>query len=135
MIDPKLFTDYAGALTATVLCALGISALLVLTKRHHGHLTMDSAIGVQKFHTHPTPRVGGLAIYLGVVMAWAVAAEAGVRQILGVILVAGLPALLCGLLEDVTKRVGVLPRLLATMASGILAWQLSGMALTRVDVP
>ena len=57
------------------------------------------------------------------------------RQILGVILLAGLPALLCGLLEDVTKRVGVLPRLLATMASGVLAWLLCGVALTRLDVP
>lgn len=135
MIDPKLFTDYAGALMATALCALGISLLLVLTKRHHGHLTMDSVIGVQKFHTHPTPRVGGLAIYLGLVTGWVLIGNQTVRQIVGVILLAGLPALLCGLLEDVTKRVGVLPRLLATMASGILAWLLCGVALTRVDVP
>lgn len=135
MIDLKLFTDYAGVLTVTVLCALAISLLLVFTKRLHGHLTMDSATGVQKFHTHPTPRVGGVGIYLGLVMAWALVANPAVRQILGVILLAGLPALLCGLLEDVTKRVGVLPRLLATMASGILAWMLCGVALTRVDVP
>lgn len=54
---------------------------------------------------------------------------------LGVVLVAGLPAWLFGLAEDVTKRVGVLPRLLATMCSGALACYLSGTALTRLDMP
>ena len=36
--------------------------------------------------------------------------------------------------EDVTRRVGVMQRLLATMASGVLAWWLTDYAITRVDV-
>lgn len=47
---------------------------------------------------------------------------------------AGLPAFLFGVAEDITKRVGVLHRLLATMASGLLAWWITGYSLTRVDV-
>jgi UDP-N-acetylmuramyl pentapeptide phosphotransferase/UDP-N-acetylglucosamine-1-phosphate transferase/glycosyltransferase involved in cell wall biosynthesis len=108
---------------------------LVLTKKSHGHLTMDSAFGVQKVHVHPTPRVGGIGIYLGLLVAWIVIPDKNVKDIMGVILLAGVPALACGLLEDVTKRVGVMPRLLATMASGLLAWMLTGIALNRVDVP
>lgn len=135
MIDPELLSAHTASLLAAVLGALAISLLLVLTKHHHGHLTMDSDLGVQKFHVHPTPRVGGVGIYLGLVLAWTLAAESGTRQMLGVILLAGIPALLCGLLEDVTKRVGVKPRLLATMASGILAWMITGTALTRVNIP
>jgi UDP-N-acetylmuramyl pentapeptide phosphotransferase/UDP-N-acetylglucosamine-1-phosphate transferase len=49
-------------------------------------------------------------------------------------LIAGLPAFLFGLAEDITKRVGVLARLLATMASGLLAWWLTDYSLSRVDV-
>jgi UDP-N-acetylmuramyl pentapeptide phosphotransferase/UDP-N-acetylglucosamine-1-phosphate transferase len=49
-------------------------------------------------------------------------------------LVAGLPAFAFGLAEDFTKRISVTQRLLATMASGVLAWWLTGYSLTRVDV-
>jgi UDP-N-acetylmuramyl pentapeptide phosphotransferase/UDP-N-acetylglucosamine-1-phosphate transferase len=45
-----------------------------------------------------------------------------------------MPAFLFGLAEDVTKRVGVLARLLATMFSGLLAWWLTDYSLSRVDV-
>jgi UDP-N-acetylmuramyl pentapeptide phosphotransferase/UDP-N-acetylglucosamine-1-phosphate transferase len=117
------------------LAALATCLLVVLTKDHHGHLTMDSGIGVQKFHVDPTPRVGGIGIYLGVWIAWFLARDKGVKDILNVILLAGFPALACGLLEDVTKVVGVLPRLLATMAASVLAWLMTGIALNRIDVP
>ena len=46
----------------------------------------------------------------------------------------GSPAFAFGLAEDLTKRVGVLARLLATMASGVLAWAITGYALTSVNV-
>lgn len=134
MLDTPIFTANSAPILATLLCALAISVVLVVTKDHHGHLTMDSAIGVQKFHVHPTPRVGGVGIYLGLLSGWIVVPNPAVKNILGVVLVAGIPALACGLLEDVTKRVGVLPRLLATMGSGVLAWLLTGIALNRLDV-
>jgi UDP-N-acetylmuramyl pentapeptide phosphotransferase/UDP-N-acetylglucosamine-1-phosphate transferase len=47
---------------------------------------------------------------------------------------AGMPAFIFGVAEDITKRVGVIPRLLATMASGLLAWAFTGYAITHVDV-
>jgi UDP-N-acetylmuramyl pentapeptide phosphotransferase/UDP-N-acetylglucosamine-1-phosphate transferase len=134
MFDLPVLSGQAVPVMAAVLCTLGVSVLLVLTKQHHGHLTMDSAIGVQKAHSHPTPRVGGIGIYLGLLMAWFLVSDPGVQDILGTILLAGIPALVCGLLEDVTKAVGVRTRLLATMASGVLAWLLTGIALNRLDV-
>lgn len=117
-----------GLSTSFALCLL-----LVLTKRWHGKLTLDSTAGVQKFHTAPTPRVGGIPIALGLVVAWS-QASAEVKELLGPLLIAGLPAFIFGTAEDLTKRVGVRERLLATMASGVLAWWLTGISLTRVDV-
>ena len=113
--------------------------LLVLTKSWHGSFSIDSTDGIQKFHTQPTPRIGGIAIAVGVLVGFAASshdpAAAEKRAILSAILLAGMPAFIFGLLEDLTKRVSVRARLLATMASGMLGWGITGVALTHVNVP
>ncbi len=114
-------------------CTWVMSVFLVLTKRWHGRLSMDLTVGIQKFHLHPTPRIGGLPIVLGLAVAWG-QCSAPVQQLLTSILLAGMPAFLFGMAEDLTKRVGVMTRLLATMASGLLAWWLTGYAIGRVDI-
>ena len=112
--------------------------LLVTTKKWHGSLSMDTTDGLQKFHTNPTPRIGGIAIAVGVFIGYAASshgvAAAEKRSILSAILLAGIPAFIFGLLEDVTKRVSVKMRLLATMASGVLGWGITGTSLTHVDI-
>ncbi|WP_312588018.1 MraY family glycosyltransferase [Comamonas terrigena] len=111
--------------------------LLVCTKKWHGAFSMDSSTGVQKVHTSPTPRIGGIAIAIGVFAGFAASshgiAAAEKRAILSAILLAGMPAFIFGLLEDVTKKVSVRIRLLATMASGVLGWGITGISLTHVD--
>jgi UDP-N-acetylmuramyl pentapeptide phosphotransferase/UDP-N-acetylglucosamine-1-phosphate transferase len=109
------------------------SVLIVLTKKLHGSATMDLSLGIQKFHTAPTPRVGGVPILVGLYVAW-ITSTLEVKHLLTPILMAGMPAFLFGLAEDITKRVGVLARLLATMASGLFAWWLTDYSLSRVDV-
>ena len=121
------------ALTAAV--GFALAQAIVRSAHKHGHLTMDLPTGVQKFHSDPTPRVGGIAIYLAVVAAWLLLPGTGEKEIVGVILVAGMPAVFIGLLEDVTKRVSVRSRLFTTMGSGGLAALLTGVGLTRVDIP
>lgn len=111
---------------------------LVGTKKWHGAFSMDSSTGVQKFHTTPTPRIAGIALVVGVLAGYAFSshspAAAEKRQILSAILMAGMPAFIFGLLEDITKKVSVKTRLLATMASGLLGWGITGVSLTSVDI-
>ncbi len=126
--SPALTAAAWGMAASFALCVL-----LVLTKRWHGALTMDHTEGVQKFHTAPTPRIGGVPIVLGLIVAWG-KAPADIQALLTPILFAGMPAFIFGVLEDITKRVGVMQRLLATMASGLLAWWITDYSLTRVDV-
>lgn len=116
-----------------LLSALAVAALLIFTQRWHGRFSHDHTQGVQKFHVHPTPRVGGLAIVAGLYAA-AYHADAATAALLWPALFAGLPAFVFGLLEDLTRKVGVRERLLATMASGLLVWWLTGMSLGRLDV-
>lgn len=125
-----LLTPDAIAFAVTLLASMA----LVLSKRWHGRYSLDGAVGVQKMHTQPTPRVGGIAIVLGLQAAYSLAAPE-VQAILGPMLLAGIPAFAAGLLEDITKRVGVLPRLLATMLSGLLACYLTGVAMQNTGVP
>lgn len=115
---------------AVAFCA---GLLLVFTKHWHGHFSLDHTHGVQKFHTKPTPRIGGVAVAAGLVAAWAWA-PVDVNALLAPMLLAGVPAFVAGLAEDVTKRVGVAARLLATMLSGVVAWWLTGVALNRMDI-
>jgi len=119
---------------AALVVSFCVCLLIVLTQRWHGHLTHDPAVGVQKAHSTPVPRIGGLGIFLGLVAGWGVGPEQ-VHDTLEPILLAGLPAIAAGLLEDVTKRVGVTPRLLATMVSGLLICVLTGHWLHRLDLP
>lgn len=126
--SPALHAAAWGFVSTFVMCVF-----LVLTKRWHGALTMDFTEGVQKFHTAPTPRIGGVPIVLGLVIAWA-QATGDVKSLLTPILLAGMPAFMFGVAEDITKRVGVLQRLLATMASGLMAWFITDHAITRVDI-
>lgn len=115
--------------------ALSMCVMLVLTKSWHGHLTLDGTDGVQKFHTAPTPRIGGLGLLLGLGSAWyALPQGNSVKDLLGHMLLAGMPAFLFGIAEDVTKRVGVRERLLATMACGVLGWWITDLSITRINV-
>lgn len=114
--------------------ALMVALLLVLTQHWHGHLSMDSSVGVQKFHTHPTPRVGGVAIAFGVAAGYLLA-PSGSQDLLGPLALAGIPAFAFGLLEDVTKRVSVRTRLLATMGCGVLGWAMTGYSITDANLP
>lgn len=121
------------------LCIIGftvtfcISLLLVFTKHLHGKLTLDVSTGVQKFHDAPTPRVGGVALVIGYFAIW-FALPPETHNIWGLVGIAGAPAFVFGLAEDITKQVSVRRRLLATIAAGLLFSTLTGYTITKVDV-
>jgi len=120
-------------LTQLILIALGTSAsvnlIIMLTQRWHGVFSGDHDIdGVQKFHTRVVPRIGGIGIWVGVMAAvlWMGIPERGAApgpQTLDglLLLLAGLPAFAAGTLEDITKKVSVRNRLIATFLSAFLA--------------
>lgn len=117
------------------LCSLAVALFLVLTKRWHGRFSMDDLLGVQKAHHIPTPRIGGVAIFFGVLAAWATATSPTRKYIFEVLILAGIPAFIFGLAEDLTKKISVGARLFATILSGVLGWGLTGVSITSVDIP
>jgi UDP-N-acetylmuramyl pentapeptide phosphotransferase/UDP-N-acetylglucosamine-1-phosphate transferase len=127
-------TSFAIALVSSFL----LTALIVRLSRSRS-LPWDDheMIGAQKFHARAVPRVGGVAVAFGLLSltAWVTATGRGPAAELWLILLCGLPALLAGLVEDITKRVGVKVRLAATMVSGLLAFFLLGAQLSSVSFP
>lgn len=121
------------ALFCGLLVSFFCSLAIVATTRWHGKFSLDSTDGVQKFHAAPTPRIGGVAIFAGLITA-CLLSDDSLRSRFAPILIAGLPAFCFGLAEDLTKQVSVRTRLFATMASGVAAWMLTGACITQVGI-
>ncbi|MDD0811448.1 glycosyltransferase [Curvibacter sp. RS43] len=98
----------------------------------------------QRFHVGHVPRLGGLALGAGLSGAWLVGALVdGVLVNLNLRLnpinvllwlLVMMPALLTGLMEDMTQRLPVSLRLLATFGTAVLACWLLGLAVPRLDI-
>ncbi|MCF6303986.1 MAG: glycosyltransferase [Rhodobacteraceae bacterium] len=110
-----------------------VSAVLVGTKNIHGRFSNDQGFGVQKFHIGSIPRIGGIAIAAGFFIGVMVLPKPMVGPVL-LIGLAGIPALLIGLLEDVTKRISVRVRLFSTILSGLIFVLASGYALQNIGI-
>lgn len=123
-----------------------VASLLIVSQHWHGHLSMDHKLdGIQKSHTTPVPRIGGLAIFAGVCLSAGLLLAFGSLENrprwaefgtgLGLLVLCGMPAFVVGMWEDLTKRVSVLARLVATfLSAGLAAWLMDAV-LPRVDVP
>jgi len=129
---------YATLLAAAISCLL--CYIIVRFQHRHARFTLDRATGPQKFHAAPTPRVGGVAVAVALAaitiavgaLGWLPARPANGLSMLAL---SALPAFAGGLGEDVTKRVGVLARLMLTISAGVIASLLVGATLDRLDVP
>ena len=86
--------------------SLVMTLIAVRSAKAHAHLSHDHDLsGPQKFHAQPVPRIGGLGILCGalagaLVLWWQDAAAGRYAMLL---LACGLPALIAGLAEDLTK--------------------------------
>ena len=121
-------------LLVAAITAFLVSVLIVLTKRMHGRFSLDEIRGVQKVHVGSIPRIGGIAIFLSLLLTLT---NASTRhyEILFPLLMASLPVFLLGLGEDLTKRVGVTARFTASVLSAALICYLIDLNISRVDIP
>lgn len=126
------------SLFLTFLASLVTTGLIIRLSRHAGARWNDHEVeGVQKFHVVAVPRVGGVsvAIALLALASWITLGQSGPAREAWTLLACGLPPLIGGLLEDITKKVGIKTRLLATALSGVLAFFLLGAQLREVQLP
>ena len=121
-----------------LVASFGTCLLLVLTQRWHGKLSLDHDLkGVQKIHETPVPRVGGIGVVVGLVLAGLFSYQLGgeTYETAGKLLLCAIPVFSAGLIEDFTKRVGVRTRLFAAFISAALAYWALDAKLTDLDTP
>jgi UDP-N-acetylmuramyl pentapeptide phosphotransferase/UDP-N-acetylglucosamine-1-phosphate transferase len=118
-----------SALISALLTSFLVCLLLIRYQHMHAHLSGDhDTSGIQKFHQGAVPRIGGIAIFTGLLFAllyrWTTNAE--IARFSTILLLSSLPCFITGLIEDLTKRVGVKERLAACFISaGICGYSLN----------
>lgn len=110
--------------------------LLVRTTHLHNRFSGDvDLLGVQKFHTRTVPRIGGIAIMLGLCASGMILWLRHSALIIDFYLLLGVaaPAFFCGLYEDIRKHGGIAWRLIIVFVASAFAWWLVDAQVRRVD--
>ena len=126
-----------------MILAFFFSLLLTLGLIRYQHLhekisSDNDLLGPQKFHTRIVPRIGGIGIFVAILLTSLIALLIFKldRGLLLVQLIAcALPTFLIGLLEDVTKKIGVKTRLTATACSAVLLGYFLDAWIISIHVP
>lgn len=127
---------FIAAITSFLVCCAIVRFAQLRSRARRPDIETGSA--PQNFHSSPTPRTGGIAIACGLVAAGLCLELRGSSPVLSaaftLLLASALPAFGGGLGEDTTRSVGVLARLMLTMAAGALASLLLGASVDRLGL-
>lgn len=126
-----------SVLAVSFLTSLLITLWVIRSAHLHAKFSADSDInGIQKFHSHIVPRIGGLGILIGLLISLLIRwIENEAVGNFGLLLIASsLPAFVFGFLEDITKKIGVKVRLIASFIAAAIAGQVLGGWLTSVQI-
>jgi len=116
-----------------------IVAMIVVRYEHlhssYSHDHSGDEHGPQKFHAHPTPRIGSIPILIGLSLGLLVSWLKGWLHETGwLLLLCALPVCVTGLLEDICRRIRPFWRLLASFISASLAYWLLDAGVQRIDI-
>lgn len=123
------------------LVSFTVSIVIALMLIRHAYKSKGFGIdvvnsGPQKFHTRPTPRIGGIAIFAGFLAGLSIMITKGVDiKFLGFIVLSSFPVFIGGLAEDITKKVDASKRLMLTFCGATIGYFLLDIKLTRFDIP
>jgi UDP-GlcNAc:undecaprenyl-phosphate/decaprenyl-phosphate GlcNAc-1-phosphate transferase len=132
-----------------LLCFLSVFVSLLagmmVVRRVRGHAGRYGYAKPQRFHVGDVPRLGGVAIFIGMVAGWCAAVIAFGYENTGFLNISApvawawgaaiLPALAGGVAEDLTQRLPVRYRLLLTGLSAALALTLMELEVARLGMP
>lgn len=112
------------------------TAIIIRTQIFHGKFSLDTDLqGPQKFHIKVVPRIGGIAIALGLIGATAYQYLHSTNLEYLILIICSLPVLLIGLIEDITKKISVRTRFMVTALGALLVSLLVNAQIIRLDIP
>ena len=121
--------------------SFGLSALLTLLvikhARFHGTALDADFLGVQKVHSDPVARIGGLPIFISMLISACVShrLHPHMSPPLLALVLCGASAFVGGIVEDYTGNVSPSRRLGLTMLAALMAFYLADARIERVDIP
>jgi UDP-N-acetylmuramyl pentapeptide phosphotransferase/UDP-N-acetylglucosamine-1-phosphate transferase len=113
--------------------SFGLSGTIVLFLHRLYHFGSDCIKGPQKIHDGSVPRVGGLAIFVSLIICLTFIGEQS-SSLLMTLALPTLPIMIAGLLEDCTGSISPKLRLTISLISGVLFCWITGYRITNVDV-
>ena len=125
-------------LLTSFLTSLIVCGFLIRYRDWHSLFSGDHDLtGPQKFHQGAVPRIGGIGIAIGYLVA--VVLDLFINSVIARSLVfvglATLPIFCIGIAEDLTKRIGVKIRLMVAFLSGLLFLYFFDIHTIRLDIP
>lgn len=112
--------------------------LMICSAQKHGRLSADNDLsGPQKFHSRPVPRIGGVGIFIAILISAILLFYLEKQEASQVFLLiaCGIPTFIAGLAEDLTKNISPRRRLFFTVISAAFAsWLINGVLL-RTAIP
>lgn len=120
-------TLYLSVVFVTIILKLTV----ILTKNKHGFLSLDTALGPQKIHEDEIPRIGGLVIFLILIIEYLIFPYSKIFQI---ILISSIPTFISGLYDDLFKNTSYIKRLVSAFISGTIFIVLTHSWIKSVDV-
>lgn len=114
-----------------------LTLLVIKQSRLHGSALDADFGGVQKVHSHSVARIGGLPIFLAMLITAFLTLRTNPAMTPWVmsLLACGCLAFIGGIVEDYTGRVSALRRLILTMAAAALAFFVLDAKIERIDFP
>jgi UDP-N-acetylmuramyl pentapeptide phosphotransferase/UDP-N-acetylglucosamine-1-phosphate transferase len=115
-----------------------ILTLLIIRYEHlHNHITSDDDfLSPQKFHKNPVPRIGGISIALGVLIALLLKFQSQSNLTIELtIIISAIPVFAIGITEDLTKKISIKMRLFFTAVSALLVISILNIHVTKLDIP
>ena len=117
-------------------CAL-LTLLVIKSARKNGMALDGDFAGVQKVHTHAVARIGGIPIFLAVIVASGISVlrQPALAPWLMTLIACGAIALSGGIVEDYTGKVSPGRRLLLTLMAAAIGYWLLDARIVRLDLP
>lgn len=112
------------------------TTFIIRTQSFHGQFSSDTdLLGPQKFHKKIVPRIGGVAVALGITGASIYQYLYSANPEAAILLICSAPAFFIGLLEDLTKKVRVRTRFMVTALGALFSSTLMSAQIIRLDIP
>ena len=102
-------------------CSVMLTFILLISNKYHAAYSHDNDFSqIQKYHTQPTPRIGGVSIFFSFIILILINSYKHTNVSYDVsVLLSVLPVFIIGLIEDITKKTSPILRMIVITISAI----------------